>query len=398
MIQKTAEGNSEPINFEPIGNVLGDHYRGRDVMVTGHTGFKGSWLCHWLKRMGARVHGIALDPNPGQTLFDSLDLGNRIQSDHRFDIRDRRRVADTIGGIQPNDIFHLAAQPLVRASYDSPFETFSVNVMGTASVLDAAIEQNNPTNVVVVTTDKCYENREWEASYRETDAMGGHDPYSASKGCAELVTSSYRRSFTNPSGSVRIASARAGNVIGGGDWAVDRIVPDVFRAVSRGEAVTIRNRTSTRPWQHVLEPLGGYLWLAAMLSGVDATSGSSPPPAQLCDGFNFGPSLDSNQTVYDLVCELSRHAPIHVRDASDPAERHEAGKLNLAIDRARHWLGWMPVWNFETTVKHTADFYVRAADGESVIDIATDQLNRYMKDAVKVGPAWSKPITRSIAA
>ena len=244
-------------------------FRGRKVLVTGHTGFKGSWLSTWLLHLGAKLYGVALEPQPHETLFADLNVNDRLEEDVRADVRDAAAVAEWVEKIQPEFLFHLAAQPLVRESYKDPVNTFATNVMGTVNVLDAVRQLRAPCNVVVVTTDKCYENREWLSAYREEDAMGGHDPYSASKGCAELVTSSYRRSFFSKPGSACIASARAGNVVGGGDWAKDRIVPDLFRAIRAGQPVAIRNRLATRPWQHVLEraqwiPLAGGIigWIS----------------------------------------------------------------------------------------------------------------------------------------
>ncbi|MCX6952807.1 MAG: CDP-glucose 4,6-dehydratase, partial [Verrucomicrobia bacterium] len=243
-----------------------DNYRGKRVLVTGHTGFKGSWLCEWLLALGADVTGFALDPNTTPALFNQLVLANRLK-DVRGDVRDLAAVGAVVQRTQPDFIFHLAAQPLVRLSYDQPVETYATNVMGTVHVLEAARQLKSRCTVVAITTDKCYENREWVHSYREEDPMGGYDPYSSSKGAAELVVAAYRRSyFSSPGSLVRLASARAGNVIGGGDWALDRIVPDCIRALQDGRAIPVRNRVATRPWQHVLEPLSGYLWLGAKLA------------------------------------------------------------------------------------------------------------------------------------
>lgn len=380
-------------------SIFAGRLTGRRILVTGHTGFKGSWLCHWLSMVGGEVHGLALDPNDDQIFYDQLSLGRRIESDHRIDIRDRDRVIDAVQSVAPEFVFHLAAQPLVRYSYDAPYETFAVNVMGTAAVLDAVLTLDRPCNVVVVTTDKCYENLEWEHAYRETDAMGGHDPYSASKGCAELVTSAYRRSFAaGQNRRVKIASARAGNVIGGGDWATDRIVPDIFRSIDRGDPIAIRNRVATRPWQHVLEPLSGYVWLAAMLDGGGRDLSPPVTADRCCDGFNFGPSLQSNRTVEQLVAEFAKHTSIEMVDDSDPNQLHEAGRLNLSIDRAFHRIGWRPVWDFETTVQRTAEHYLASADfgggSDSSIGVAEDlvntQIQRYCDDASRAGLAWTR--------
>ena len=258
-------------------------YEGKRVLVTGHTGFKGSWLCEWLLSLGAEIAGYALDPQPHEILYDQLGLGSRIAIDQRGDLADRAALAALVADFSPQIVLHLAAQPLVRLSYEIPVETFATNVLGTAHLLEAIRLSGNPCAVVCVTTDKCYENREWLHAYREEDPMGGHDPYSASKGAAELVIASYRSSFfqssiVDPQSSIRLASARAGNVIGGGDWAQDRIVPDCLRSIRKGESILVRNKIATRPWQHVLEPLSGYLWLAACLESPD----SCPLNPDLC--------------------------------------------------------------------------------------------------------------------
>jgi CDP-glucose 4,6-dehydratase len=248
----------------------------------------------------------------------------------------------------------LAAQPLVRLSYAQPVETYATNVMGTVHVLEALRKRELGCSVVAVTTDKCYENREWLHAYREEDAMGGHDPYSSSKGAAELVISGYRRSFFTASTGIRLASARAGNVIGGGDWALDRIVPDCVRALRENAAIPVRNKVATRPWQHVLEPLSGYLQLAATLA---MGPGLPLPPETYQSGFNFGPALSSNKTVAELVLEILNHWPGSWEDRSDPAALHEAVKLNLTTDKAFHLLQWRPRWDFQQTVQQTVEWY-----------------------------------------
>jgi CDP-glucose 4,6-dehydratase len=334
-------------------------YEGKRVLLTGHTGFKGSWLAEWLLALGAEVHGYALDPLQDATLFDQLGLPVRLAADHRGDLADAPRLAALTAALQPDFIFHLAAQPLVRLSYDIPLSTFATNVMGTIHVMDALRRTSHPCVAVMVTTDKCYENREWLHAYREEDPMGGHDPYSASKGAAEIAIASYRRSyFSHPASPVLLASARAGNVIGGGDWAADRIIPDCFRALAVGQSIPVRNKIATRPWQHVLEPLSGYLHLAASLA--ESRTGHYPiHPAALAGPFNFGPSLNSNRTVAELVQELLKHTGGTWTDASDPHALHEASKLNLATDKAFHLLGWQPVWDFRTTLAQTAAWYLQ---------------------------------------
>ncbi len=354
-------------------------YHGKRVLVTGHTGFKGSWLCEWLLDLGAEIAGYALDPQPHEVLYHQLGLTHRLAADHRGDLSDRKRLASIVAEFQPHIILHLAAQPLVRLSYEIPVETFATNIIGTAHVLDAVRLANNPCSVVAITTDKCYENREWLHAYREEDAMGGHDPYSASKGAAELVISSYRNSFFPPTGPIKLASARAGNVIGGGDWAQDRIVPSCIRSLRNRETIPVRNKTATRPWQHVLEPLSGYLWLGASLE-------SNP---DLATAFNFGPQLTSNRTVAELVQELIKHTGGDWLDASDPKAPHEASKLNLTIDKAFHLLQWQPVWSFEETITRTAEWYLAESDGGDAAAFTKDQIKAYQQAAAEKNLPWA---------
>jgi len=351
-----------------------ESFKNKSIFVTGHTGFKGSWLCEWLLKLGAHVHGYALDPQSHETLYGELDLGSRIVSDVRGDVRDLKTLRSAMEAAKPEIILHLAAQPLVRLSFDIPVETFQTNIMGTVNVLDSIRTLDLPCACVIVTTDKCYENREWLHSYREEDAMGGYDPYSASKGCAELVTAAYRSSYFQGNSKQRIASARAGNVIGGGDWAKDRIVPDVFRAIFDQQPVKVRNKHATRPWQHVLEPLSGYLWLAACL---DDPSLSTFPIDNLTSGFNFGPSLTSNRTVAQVVEAVLEHIDGTWEDCSDPNAPHEASKLNLAIDKAFHMLKWQPRWSFEETIRRTVDWYSACRNGESAIITTQSQIKAY---------------------
>ena len=364
-------------------------YRNKRVLVTGHTGFKGSWLCAWLLDLGAEVHGYALDPQPHEILFNQLDLSPRLASDTRADIRDPAAMTRWIVYHQPDFLFHLAAQPLVRQSYECPVDTFATNIMGTAHVLDglrALQSAGGSCTTVMVTTDKCYQNREWLHAYREEDPMGGHDPYSASKGAAELVIASYRKSFFSSSSKILLASARAGNVIGGGDWAKDRIIPDCIRALRRGEPIPVRNKTATRPWQHVLEPLGGYLWLGAMLStDLSLTSDLRP----LASAFNFGPALASNKTVGELVQELIKHTGGTWLDQADPNGPHEASRLNLATDKAFHLLEWQPVWSFEETLAATAAWYLSETSGAPVNELTLRQIHAYQKAAAARGVRWA---------
>lgn len=360
---------------------LAKAYRGRRVFVTGHTGFKGSWLCEWLLSMGAEVHGFALEPPTEPALFNQLGLARRIASHVIGDIRDREALASAVALVRPDFIFHLAAQPLVRLSYREPVETFDANVMGTVHLLDAVRQhagtldvRRETCSVVCITTDKVYENNESGRAYRETDPFGGYDPYSASKGACEIVIASYRRSFFNdPANPVWVASARAGNVIGGGDWALDRIVPDCMRSLDRGEAIPVRNKVSTRPWQHVLEPLGGYLTLGAALASRTRFS-------DYCSGFNFGPDPAANRSVLDLVTEILRHREGRWEDRSDPHAVHEAGLLNLDIGKAGDVLGWTPRWNFETTVEKTVRWYETVRRGGVAAEVTKEQIESYVNE------------------
>lgn len=342
-------------------NLLELTYAHKTVFVTGHTGFKGAWLSEWLMMLGARVVGYSLDPPSTPSLYGQLDIQSRIAKDHHADIRELDELESAIRDAKPDFIFHMAAQTLVGPSYQDPIYNYQTNVMGTINVLEAVRRIGRDCVVIVITTDKVYENNEWDYAYRENDAFGGYDPYSASKGCCEIVSASYRRSFFNFGApgyrgpKVYLATVRAGNVIGGGDWATDRIVPDCMRGLGRGEAIPVRNKTATRPWQHVLEPLSGYLVLGGRIAQA-AADGASNLPA-LCSGFNFGPNMTSNRTVAELVVEILKHWPGRWDDRSNPHAPHEAGKLNLASDKAYHQLDWRPCWDFETTIQQTVAWY-----------------------------------------
>jgi CDP-glucose 4,6-dehydratase len=340
-------------------------WRGKRVLLTGHTGFKGSWLALWLLELGAQVTGLALPPETTPNLFEQLGLANRL--DHRpGDIRDPRLLAELVSACQPELVLHLAAQPLVRHSYAQPVATWDTNVMGTIHLLEALRTLQQPCTAVLITTDKVYRNNEWLYGYRENDPLGGHDPYSSSKAAAELAIASWRASFCgagpHQTPHLRIASARAGNVIGGGDWAADRIVPDAIRSLAAAQPIQVRNPRATRPWQHVLEPLGGYLLLAERLHGGDAAGMVEHP---LTDAFNFGPHLEANRSVQSLVEEALGHWPGAWEDRSDPTSPHEASLLNLVIDKAHHHLGWSPRWSFATTVERTVGWYRRVHQAES---------------------------------
>jgi CDP-glucose 4,6-dehydratase len=331
-------------------------WRGRRVLITGHTGFKGAWLSLWLVNAGARVTGLALPPDTSPSLFDQLGLAGEL--DHRIgDIRDPGAVAAVVAEVSPDAVFHLAAQSLVLRGYREPVATWATNVMGTVHVLEALRALDKPCAAVLVTTDKVYQNQEWEFGYRETDPLGGHDPYSASKAATELAVACWRRSYLNGASPARIASARAGNVIGGGDWSENRIVPDMIRALSAGLPIKLRNPRAVRPWQHVLEPLGGYLLLARRLLESDE------PRYQ--DAFNFGPAADAERSVRELVEESLRHWPGSYEDASDPDTPHEAGRLALSIDRARSRLGWTPRWDFGRSVRETMAWYRAGAEARA---------------------------------
>ena len=361
--------------------MFGRAFAGKRVWLSGATGFKGAWLTEWLLQLGASVATYSLPPATEPSLFRQLDLEER--SDTTFaDVRDPSAVEGAIIAAAPDYVFHLAAQPLVRQSYADPLETYSVNVMGTAHVLNALRQLEHPCAAVIVTTDKCYENREWIYGYREEDPLGGYDPYSSSKAAAEIVTSAYRRSFFLR-GNVRVASARAGNVIGGGDWSADRIVPDCIKALARGEPIRVRHKTATRPWQHVLEPLSGYLSLAARI-------GAEPADSPLCSAFNFGPNADANRTVLELVQTLLEHQPGEWIDASDPAAPHEAGILQLATDKARALLGWSPVWSFRHAVEQTVAWYRSAsAEGADIGTLTRAQIDAYSSRARDMALPWA---------
>jgi CDP-glucose 4,6-dehydratase len=358
-----------------------EFWRGRRVLVTGHTGFKGSWLTLWLLRLQAQVWGYALAPEPGPSLFRHLGLDQALEPpgwgslrQRQADLRDPEPLRQWVEEAQPEVVLHLAAQPLVRRSYADPIGTWATNVQGSLNLLEALRPLRHPCAVVMVTTDKVYENREWTLGYRETDRLGGHDPYSASKAAAEIAIASWRASFCGGSAHqtphLRIATARAGNVIGGGDWAEDRIVPDAMRALAAGQPITVRNPGATRPWQHVLEPLGGYLRLA------EALAREGDPP---CEAFNFGPRLGSNRPVSDLVSAILGHWPGSWADQSDPASPHEAGLLHLQIDKAHHRLGWQPRWPYAETVARTVGWYRAMHEGGRALDCCLADLQAYQE-------------------
>ncbi|MDD9877257.1 MAG: CDP-glucose 4,6-dehydratase [Magnetovibrio sp.] len=347
-------------------------FDGRRVLVTGHTGFKGAWLALWLARLGARVHGLALPPEEGRpSLFEAADVVQVMDSSVMTDIREPDAVVAAVQAAAPEIVIHLAAQSLVRRSYDEPLATYGTNVMGTAHLLEAVRRTDGVRAVVVVTSDKCYENQGLSRGYHEGDPMGGYDPYSSSKGCAELVTDAYRRSFFGASSPALIASARSGNVIGGGDWAEDRLVPDMVRACLRGETATIRSPNSVRPWQHVLEPLRGYLFLAARLfAGDGAMSGP----------WNFGPADSEVVAVREFVSRFAAcWDAVRTEERENPNAPHEAALLILDSEKARAGLGWSPVVGFENGLRLTADWYRRVEiDGEPAGDVTAEQIDAHM--------------------
>ncbi|HUB67885.1 MAG TPA: CDP-glucose 4,6-dehydratase [Candidatus Methylacidiphilales bacterium] len=357
-------------------------YAGQRVLVTGHTGFKGAWLCEWLLGLGAEVHGWALSPLK-PSLFEALSLEKRLEHEI-LDITNVAHVQARMAELKPAFIFHLAAQALVRVSYREPKRTFATNTLGTAHVLEAVRAANFPCSVVVVTTDKCYENDGRARNFKESDPLGGHDPYSASKAAAELVVASYRDSFFSHGMEVALASARAGNVIGGGDWSEDRLVPDCIRALSAGQPAQVRNPAFTRPWQHVLEPLGGYLLLGAKLEEARRKK-SAEEIARFAQAFNFGPDPEANRTVRDLIEEVLRHWPGKWEQAHQEKHLKEAPLLSLAIDKAQATLGWKPRWNFAETVAQTVawyhDYFARSKKNgpPAMADFTRQQIEAYSR-------------------
>jgi CDP-glucose 4,6-dehydratase len=366
-------------------------YDGKRVLVTGHTGFKGAWLCEWLLGLGAQVHGLAL-PAEKPSLFFTLELERRMK--HAIqDIRNLHQLEHAIDAWKPEIIFHLAAQALVRVSYREPVPTFATNTLGTANLLEVVRTTNLPCSVVAITTDKCYENDaaapgtaapgSGARTFKETDPLGGHDPYSASKAAAEIVIASYRDSFFAHGAEVALASARAGNVIGGGDWAEDRIVPDAVRALSAGRAIPVRNPEFTRPWQHVLEPLCGYLLLGAKLEQARA-SGSAEQIAHYAQAFNFGPEPSANRRVREVVEEILKSWPGSWEQAHQEKHLKEAPLLSLAIDKARQVLGWMPRWDFPRTVAETVAWYREdQANAGSMREFTQKQIASYLSGAAQ---------------
>jgi CDP-glucose 4,6-dehydratase len=342
-------------------------WQSKRVLVTGHTGFKGSWMCLWLQQLGAEVHGLSLAPPTEPCLFQVAKVADGM-SDFRGDVRDYETVLARMQSVQPDIVLHMAAQPLVRRSYQQPIETFATNVMGTVHVLEAARHCSSVKAIVNITTDKCYENREWVWGYREDEPMGGHDPYSSSKACVELASAAYRQSFLKEA-HIAMATARAGNVIGGGDWASERLVPDILRSLQNKQSVAIRNPHAIRPWQHVLEPLSGYLLLAECLfknGQVDA------------EAWNFGPQDEDARPVQWIVEGLCKawgdSAGWHLQDGLQP---HEAHFLKLDISKARQRLNWRPHWSIETALKLTSDWHRAWLAGQDMRSVSLQQISQY---------------------
>jgi CDP-glucose 4,6-dehydratase len=371
---------------------LNKTYSGKKVLITGHTGFKGSWLSLWLKELGAHVFGYALNPHTNPSLFELLGLEREIN--HEIgDVRDFSQLKKCIQRIKPDIIFHLAAQSLVGKSYEEPLETIQTNAFGTATLLEAVRQTGLIVSLVLITSDKCYENKEWIYGYKETDVLGGYDPYSASKAAAEIFIGSWRKSFFNPNKikehGVRIASARAGNVIGGGDWSSNRIVPDCIRDLQNNTFITVRNPHSTRPWQHVLEPLSGYLQLGGKLlkSSVEEVTA-------FCEAFNFGPHVSNNKNVKELVEEIIEKWGSGSWKWIPPENaKYESSLLNLSIDKAYHNLGWLPKWNFSNTIARTVEWY-QAVDSTQkflpnppiIQEITLKQIREYQADQTNYNP------------
>lgn len=361
-----------------------DLFKNKKIVITGHTGFKGSWLSIWLSSLGANIIGISWDIPSSPSHFIEAGLSNKLE-DNRVDIRDVDKIREIFKSQQPDFIFHLAAQPLVRLSYKDPLLTYSTNIMGTANILEGLREIQKKCIVILITSDKCYDNIEWVWGYKETDALGGPDPYSASKGAAELVIKSYLKSyFKSDDSPVRIGIGRAGNVIGGGDWAVDRIIPDCVRAWSKNEVVLLRNPMATRPWQHVLEPLSGYINLAMALNQNPKFHG---------EAFNFGPPSENNQTVLDLVKEMQKHwNQVKYEDISQNHDGpYESGLLKLNCDKALFHLKWKAVLDFESTIQMTSEWYKNFySQIAPVYEFSQFQIQKYTETAKAKGLGWAE--------
>lgn len=366
-------------------NLFGGIYNNKKVLITGNTGFKGAWLSLWLRQLGAVVYGISKDIPSTPSLFETANLGHLVN--HNFlDVRNLEGLTQLMDTIRPDFVFHLAAQPIVKLSYADPVDTFSSNVMGTVHVLEALRKLDFECTLVMITSDKCYDNVEWEWGYKETDALGGKDPYSASKGAAELMIKSYYHSyFSTVDSKVRVCAVRAGNVIGGADWAANRLVPDMFRSWSENKTVTIRSPRATRPWQHVLEPLSGYLRAGQLLASEQKLNGLA---------FNFGPNSDQNKTVLELLVEISNYwehpEGFEMYAIEDNPGFHEAGLLKLNCDRALQYLNWKPTLHFDETVEFTATWYntFYHRNEIDILNFTNQQITDYVELAQKRNSGW----------
>ena len=356
-------------------DIFNNFYKGKRVLVTGHTGFKGSWLSIWLHELGAEVVGVGLDPYSEKDNFVLSSIGNKIKADIRADSRNGKNMKEIFAEYQPEIVFHLAAQPLVRLSYDIPVETYDVNVMGTIHIMEAIRATKSVKVGVMITTDKCYDNCEQLEGYVETDPFGGYDPYSSSKGACEVAIQSWRRSFFNPEDygkkhTVSLASVRAGNVIGGGDWAKDRIIPDCIRALEEGRVIDIRSPKAVRPWEHVLEPLSGYMRLAQLMWNN---------PTEYCEGWNFGPEAEGVSTVWEVASEvIKNYGSGYLKDSSDPNAVHEANLLMLNINKAKSRLGWYPRMNMQQCMELVVDWYKRYQT-EDVYELCVEEINKFLQ-------------------
>ncbi len=365
-------------------SLLFNQFKDAKVLITGHTGFKGSWLTKWVNAMGSKVIGISLDIPSKPSHFESLDLKDNLK-DIRLDINDLVSLKSIFAKEQPDFIFHMAAQPIVKESFKNPIRTWETNTFGTINILESLRELDKSAVAIFITSDKCYDNLEWPWGYRENDKLGGPDPYSASKGAAEIAISSYVRTYFPPNGNIKVGIGRAGNVIGGGDWATYRIVPDCIRAWARNDAVQLRSPNATRPWQHVLEPLSGYLALASSLYENNDLHG---------EAFNFGPSHLNDFSVFDLVKKMSEFwEKVKWEDISkDYLGPKESSLLKLNCDKASSFLKWSPVWNFPETIESTVNWYKDYYENpdSSVSQLTQNQINLYIKKASKMGMLWTK--------
>lgn len=355
-------------------DIFDNFYCGKRVLVTGHTGFKGSWLSIWLHELGAEVVGVSQDPFTNRDNYVLSGIGNKMMADLRSDICDGQKMKEIFQKYQPEIVFHLAAQPLVRYSYEQPVETYEANVMGTIHVMEAIRATSSVKVGVMITTDKCYDNKEQMRGYKEDDPFGGYDPYSSSKGACEIAIQSWRRSFFNPEDygkkhHVSLASVRAGNVIGGGDWALDRIIPDCIKALEQDKVIDIRSPKAIRPWEHVLEPLSGYMLLAKK---------QWEHPTEFCEGWNFGPESESVSTVWEVATELIKnYGKGKLKDSSDPNAVHEAKLLMLDITKAKTKLGWKPRMNMQQCMDLVADWYKRYQK-EDVYQLCVEEIEKFI--------------------